>query len=61
MDFFNPIVLPEVGGNSKTKPADEAAKKKKKQQMAKASRRMNRYRTKSGYRTKNKRSLRVRA
>lgn len=57
MDFLNPI-LPEAGHSSIKSPKVQA-RRNKKRDMAKASRRMNRYQTNGGRKTKFKKSLRV--
>lgn len=57
MDFLNPI-LPE-GGKSIIKSPKFESHRNKKRNMAKASRRMNRYKTKGGQKTKFKKALKV--
>lgn len=57
MDFLNPE-LPE-GGHRSIKSPKVQAHRNKKRNMAKASRRMNRYQTNGGQKTKFKKSLRV--
>lgn len=57
MDFLSPM-LPE-GGNSKPKSPKVQARRNKKRDMAKASRRMNRYQTTGGQKAKFKKSLKV--
>ncbi len=57
MDFSNPI-LPE-GGHSSVKSSKVRARRNTKRDMAKASRRMNRYQTKGGQKAKFKKSLKV--
>lgn len=57
MDFSSPM-LPE-GGRSAIKSPKVQARRNKKRDMAKASRRMNRYQTTGGKKAKFKKSLRV--